>query len=55
LVATAIVASIGNGAAFQKGRNFRRVEGLVPKQYSTDGKARLSGINRRAIATCVRS
>jgi len=47
LVATAIVASIGNGAAFHKGREFAAWMGLVPKQYSTGGKARLYGISKR--------
>jgi transposase len=47
LVATAIVAAIGNGAAFQKGREFAAWMGLVPKQYSTGGKAKLYGISKR--------
>lgn len=47
LVATAIIASIGNGAAFHKGREFAAWMGLVPKQYSTGGKAKLSGISKR--------
>jgi transposase len=47
LVATAIVASIGNGAAFGKGREFAAWMGLVPKQHSTGGKARLYGISKR--------
>ena len=47
LVATAIVASIGNGAAFRKGREFAAWMGLVPKQYSTGGKAKLYGISKR--------
>jgi transposase len=47
LVATAIVASIGNGAAFRKGREFAAWMGLVPKQHSTGGKARLYGISKR--------
>ena len=47
LVATAIVASIGNGAAFQKGREFAAWMGLVPKQHSTGGKAKLYGISKR--------
>src|SRR6266436_2333816 len=47
LVATAIVASIGNGAAFHKGREFAAWMGLVPKQYSTGGKAKLSGLSKR--------
>jgi transposase len=47
LVATAIVASIGNGAAFHKGREFAAWLGLVPRQYSTGGKAKLYGISKR--------
>ncbi len=47
LVATAIVAAIGNGAAFHKGREFAAWLGLVPKQYSTGGKAKLAGISKR--------
>ena len=47
LVATAIVAAIGNGAAFRKGREFAAWMGLVPKQYSTGGKAKLAGISKR--------
>jgi len=47
LVATAIVAAIGNGAAFSKGREFAAWMGLVPKQYSTGGKAKLYGISKR--------
>jgi transposase len=46
-VATAIVAAIGNGAAFRKGREFSAWLGIVPKQYSTGGKARLLGISKR--------
>jgi transposase len=47
LVATAIVASIGNGAAFRKGREFAAWMGLLPKRHSTGGKARLYGISKR--------
>jgi transposase len=47
LVATAIVAAIGNGAAFHKGREFAAWLGMVPRQYSTGGKARLYGISKR--------
>jgi transposase len=47
LVATAIVAAIGNGAAFHKGREFSSWLGLVPRQHSTGGKARLFGISKR--------
>src|SRR5271163_2605632 len=48
IVATAIVAAIGNGAAFRKGRDFAAWLGVVPRQYSTGGKARLFGISKRA-------
>src|ERR1700759_808941 len=47
LVATAIVAAIGNGAAFRKGREFSSWLGLVPRQHSTGGQARLFGISKR--------
>jgi transposase len=47
IVATAIVAAIGNGAAFRKGREFSAWLGIVPKQHSTAGKARLLGISKR--------
>ena len=50
LVATATVAAIGNGAAFSKGREFAAWLGLVPKQYSTGGKAKLLGISKRGNA-----
>jgi hypothetical protein len=46
LVATAMVAAIGNGSAFVKGREFAAL-GLVPRQYSTGGKAKLLGISKR--------
>jgi len=39
LVATAIVVSIGNGAAFRKGREFAAWLGLLPNRHST-GEAR---------------
>lgn len=44
--ATAIVASIGNGAQFDKSRDFSAWLGLVPKQYSTGGKTRLGRITK---------
>jgi transposase len=47
LVATAIVASIGNGAAFRKGREFAAWLGLLPNQRSTGGKAKLGAISKR--------
>ena len=47
VVATAIVAAIGNGAAFRKGRDFAAWLGIVPRQCSTGGKARLFSISKR--------
>ena len=47
VVATAIVAAIGNGADFRKGRDFSAWLGLVPGQYSTGGKAKLLSISKR--------
>lgn len=47
LVSTATVAAIGNGAAFHKGREFAAWLGLIPRQHSTGGKARLLGISKR--------
>jgi transposase len=47
IAATAIVAAIGNGAAFRKGRAFAAWLGLVPRQHSTGGKAKLLGISKR--------
>ena len=47
VTATAVVASIGNRAAFRKGRAFATWLGLVPEQNSTGGKQRLLGISKR--------
>src|SRR6516165_8898996 len=47
VTSTAIVAAIGNGAAFRKGRDFAAWLGIVPRQYSTGGKTRLLGISKR--------
>jgi hypothetical protein len=35
IIASAMVAAMGNGAAFAKGRDFAAWLGLVPKQMST--------------------
>jgi len=47
LGATAMIAAIGNGAAFSKGREFATWLGLVPQQHSTGGKPKLLGISKR--------
>lgn len=46
LISTALVAAIGNGSAFTKGRDFAAWLGLVPRQRSTGGKPRLLGISK---------
>jgi transposase len=45
--ATALIAAIGNGAAFRKGREFAAWVGLVPREHSTGGKQTLLGISKR--------
>ncbi len=47
VTATAIVAAIGTGQAFGKGRDFAAWIGLVPRQHSTGGKQKLLGISKR--------
>jgi transposase len=47
LNATALVAAVGNASSFAKARDLGAWLRLVPKQHSTDGKARLLGISRR--------
>jgi transposase len=47
LNATALVAAIGDGAAFRRGRDLGAWLGLVPRQNSTGGKAKLLGISKR--------
>jgi transposase len=47
LVATALVAAVGNGAMFSKGRDLAAWLGLVPRQHSTGGKPTLLGISKR--------
>jgi transposase len=47
LTATALIAAIGSGAAFRKGRKFAAWVGLVPREHSTGGKQKLLGISKR--------
>jgi len=47
LTATALVAAIGDVAAFKNGRELAAWLGLVPKQHSTGGKPTLMGISKR--------
>ena len=47
LNATALVAAVGNGASFARGRDLAAWLGLVPRQMTTGGKPRLLGISKR--------
>src|SRR5680860_550725 len=47
MISTAMVAAIGTGEAFERGRDFGAWLGLVPRQYSTGGKAILGRISKR--------
>lgn len=47
LTATALVAAIGDGQQFRRGRDLAAWLGLVPRQHSTGGKPRLPGISKR--------
>jgi transposase len=47
IVATALIAEVGDWKAFSSGRNLAAWIGLVPKQHSTGGKARLGGISKQ--------
>ena len=47
IIASAMVAAIGNGAAFAKGRDFAAWLGLVPKQLSTGDRTILGRITKR--------
>jgi transposase len=47
LNATALVAAIGSGQSFARGRDLAAWLGLVPRQATTGGKPRLKGITKR--------
>ena len=47
LNATALVAAIGDGRAFSRGRDLSAWLGLVPRQATTGGKPKLLGITKR--------
>jgi transposase len=50
ITATALVAALGTGEAFRRGRDFAVSLGLTPKQHSSGGKERLLGISKRGDA-----
>ena len=47
IIASAMVAAIGDGSAFSKGRDFGAWLGLVPKQISTGDRTILGSISKR--------
>jgi transposase len=47
LISTGIVAAIGKGEAFDRGRDFAAWLGLVPRQHSTGGRSILGRISKR--------
>ena len=47
IIASAMVAAIGDGSAFAKGRDFGAWLGMVPKQRSTGDRTILGGISKR--------
>ena len=50
LIATALVASVGTGEQYAKGRQMAAALGLTPKQHSSGGKDRMLGISKRGDA-----
>lgn len=47
VIATAMVAAVGNPTNFQSGRHLAAWLGLVPRQHSTGGTPKLLGISKR--------
>ena len=47
LVATALVATVGDARQYHKGRQMAAAIGLTPRQHSSGGKDRLLGISKR--------
>jgi transposase len=47
VISTGIVAAIGTGEAFERGRDFAAWLGLVPRQHSTGGRSILGRISKR--------
>jgi transposase len=47
IVASALVAAVGRAESFDRGRDLAAWLGLVPRQFTTGGKAKLLGITKR--------
>ena len=50
MMATALVATVGDGRQYRKGRDMAAALGLTPRQHSSGGKDRLLGISKRGDA-----
>ena len=50
IIATALVAAVGDGEQFANGRQMAAALGLTPRQHSSGGKERLLGISKRGDA-----
>src|SRR4029077_4353017 len=46
-IASALIAAIGTAETFERGRDLAAWLGLVPRQFTTGGKAKLLGISKR--------
>ena len=47
IVASALVAAVGQAESFDRGRDLAAWLGLVPRQFTTGGKPKLLGISKR--------
>ena len=47
IVASALLAAVGRAESFDRGRDLAAWLGLVPRQFTTGGKAKLLGISKR--------
>jgi transposase len=47
VTATAVIAAVGNGSNFRKGRDLSAWMGIVPGEHSSGGKQKLLGISKR--------
>jgi transposase len=47
VTATALIAAIGNGSGFRRGKDLAAWVGMVPREYTTGGKQKLLGISKR--------
>jgi transposase len=47
IIASALVAPVGLGESFDRGRDLAAWLGLVPRQFTTGGKPKLLGISKR--------